>query len=279
MNINSFEMAVAIPSRNGLTKIKEFGHGGNTYVESRDSQEFAIIFKNNSASRVLAIPSVDGLCTLDGESATEKSRGYVVPAYSSVEIKGWRTSLEDINAFVFAKKEGSYSEGVGHGTQNCGVIAIKVIAEKQPDILKSIFVNWPKTEHHHHHYPMVPRPYWDYPDIWCGPTDTIRCCADVGGSTDHILGSSTYTASVNNLSLSAEAPEFDMGTAFGKHQKDKIGETDFERGAELATLLVYYASAEKLKAVGVPVDKQVTVSRPLPQAFSAGFCKAPASQS
>lgn len=303
MNINSFEMAVAIPSRNGLTKIKEYGHGGLTYVESRDGQEFAIIFRNNSASRILAVPSVDGLCTLDGQPATAQSRGYVVPAYSSVEVKGWRTSLDDISAFVFNKKEGSYAEATGNGTQNCGVIAVKVFQEK-PSIWSTLQQS--KVEHHHHHHydwndyftPIRPyRPYrpWgpyyrEYPEIWCGgiahdtsgPIDMIggdmmKCCVD-----NSSLGSGVYTASLNStlsMQTPAETPDFDMGTGFGQHIKDKVSETNFERGSELATLTIYYASAEKLKAAGVQLEKIAAVSKPLPQAFAAGFCKAPASKS
>jgi hypothetical protein len=294
MNINSFEMAVAIPSRNGLTKIKEYGHGGLTYVESRDGQEFAIIFRNNSASRILAVPSVDGLCTLDGQPATAQSRGYVVPAYSSVEVKGWRTSLDDISAFVFNKKEGSYSEATGNGTQNCGVIAVKVFQEK-PTLANVWSSLPPKTVHHHHHhydwndYFRPSHPYRPWPEIWCGGFahdyngpidmthgslggDMLKCCVDNSSS----VGGPVYSASLN---MAAETPDFDMGTGFGQHQKDTVSETSFERGTELATLTIYYASAEKLKSAGVQLEKIAAVSKPLPQAFSAGFCKAPASKS
>jgi hypothetical protein len=302
MNRGSFELSVSIPKDGRSTTIREFGHNGFTYVESREGQKFTLKIKNNSASRVLAVPSLDGLSTLDGEPATPHSRGYIIPAYTSVEIKGWRTSLEDINDFVFEKKESgkTYAEGTGNETTNCGVIAVKVFEEKQKPK--------PIVQHHHHHHhdytpvrpgwPYFPRrPYYEQPDIiWCSqslaggepiqsmnlgdsaPNQAAQSGEPMRCLSANMVGSAELTSDQKiGGAYSAKAlatPNFSMGTGFGAHQKDRVFEETFERGRELSTLEVFYTDAQALREIGIDVDKKVSVNA-MPQAFQAGFCKAP----
>jgi hypothetical protein len=313
MNKGSFELSVAINRDGRATPLREFGHNGNTYIESRDGQKFTIKFKNNRAHRVLVVPSIDGLSVLEGTPATPTSRGYIVPAYSAVEIKGWRTSLNDINEFVFERKDSgkTYAEGTGNDTANCGVIGIKVFAEKEKAKTLAQIVQ----EHHHHHHhdwpivtPVWPRkyPWYDGP-YWCsstlGPeitssglntpytgkvTDSLgatapdapdMCCfmnsvAEPEFTSDQVLGTTEkYEGNLKRM-IKAQVPQFDMGTAFGAHQTDKVTEETFERGTDLETMLIFYASAKSLAEIGIDVEKKVAVNV-MPQAFAAGFCKAP----
>lgn len=209
MNKSSFELSVLVPnSKDGrYTAIREYGHNGFTYVEGRAGQKFAIRIKNNSAARILAITSIDGLSVLDGKAATPQSRGYIVPAYSAIEVEGWRTSLEDINDFVFDKKGKSYTEGVGNDATNCGVIAVMLFEEFQKP--KPIREEHHHHHHHHHdHYPVNPwprpvwprRPYYEQPDIiWCATSQATGRTEDVGsvtfGSTGAMSGSAPNQAS------------------------------------------------------------------------------------
>lgn len=309
MNRGSFELSVAINRDGRATPLREFGHNGNTYIESRDGQKFTIKFKNNRAHRVLIVPSIDGLSVLEGTPATPQSRGYIVPAYSSIEIKGWRTSLEDINEFVFERKDSgkTYAEGTSNDTANCGVIGVKVFAEKEkPRPITQII----HEEHHHHHHdwpilpvtPIYPRnPCKPWPEYWCstsgssedgpvygslsghdqGPmltsslapdmSNMVRCMNSVAApeyTSDQTLGAPKKSL------ISATVPNFDMGTGFGSHVKDKVTEESFERGPDLETMLIFYASAKSLAEIGIDVDKKVAVNA-MPQAFAAGFCKAP----
>jgi hypothetical protein len=312
MNRGSFELSVSIPRDGRVTPLREFGHNGLTYVESREGQKFSLKFRNNTARRVLAVASIDGLSVLEGTKATQQSRGYIVPAYCQVEIKGWRTSLEDINNFVFEKKAGgkTYSEGVGEGTADCGVIAVKVFSEKEKPTPQII-----REEHHHHHHgwplvPIYPRPPWKpwFEDTyWCATSVGTTKCADPNNfntctgtvadslsasaapnapgavfmncvaepefTSDQTLGTTeNYEGQIKKGLISA--PVFNMGTGFGQHETDRVTEEHFERGSELATLEVYYTDAAALKEIGIDVDKKVAVNT-LPQSFRPGFCKAP----
>ncbi len=330
MNRGSFELSVAINRDGRATPLREFGHNGNTYVESRDGTKFTLKFKNNRAHRVLIVPSIDGLSVLEGTVATPQSRGYIVPAYSSVEIKGWRTSLEDINDFVFEKKESgkTYAEGTGNDTANCGVIGVKVFAEKEkpkPQIIRE--------EHHHHHHhdnwpwvdptppwrPPTPwKPYWHRDILYGTSCGSLGASGPVGpsgppgemGDITKCVDPNTYTGKIHTDALggiapdapemccfmnsvaepeftsdqtlglpkkgliSAQVPTFDMGTGMGAHQKDRVTEEFFERGKELEQMLIFYASAKSLGEIGIDVEKKVAVNV-MPQAFAAGFCKAP----
>ena len=131
MKYDLFELSVAVPSKHGSTKIPEYGQKGLTFVEGRRGQKFTLKLRNDAAQRVMAVISIDGLSILDGEPCTERSRGYVIPAYSTVDIEGWRTSLSKIHEFTFEPKEQSYAKGSEtNSTQNCGVIAAKFFSEK-----------------------------------------------------------------------------------------------------------------------------------------------------
>jgi hypothetical protein len=324
MNRGSFELSVAINRDGRATPLREFGHNGNTYIESRDGQKFTIKFKNNRAHRVLVVPSIDGLSVLEGTPATPTSRGYIVPAYSAVEIKGWRTSLDDINEFVFERKDSgkTYAEGTGNDTANCGVIGLKVFAEKEKPKTLAQIVNEHHHHHHHHDWPIIPTPVWPrkYPwydgPYYCttsgsslgpeitksvdpagglntpytgkvadslgafAPDSPDMCCfmnsvAEPEFTSDQTLGTTEkYEGTVKRGLISAQVPQFDMGTAFGAHLKDKVTEELFERGADLETMLIYYASAKSLAEIGIDVEKKVAVNS-MPQAFAAGFCKSP----
>lgn len=299
MNAGSFELNIAVPSHGRSTKIREYGHQGRTYVEGRKGQPFSILFRNNSAERVLAIPSVDGVSVLDGNAATDASRGYVVNAYASIEIKGWRTSLNDVAQFVFETRDGSYAATgpVGDG-RNCGVIGCVVLGENRPKV-----VIREKHVHHHHYprYPLVMRSCeWEAPPpMFCGGhavsgdveetyTTYTTNTSELGNVTGQgSTGASSATACFMNqvqaepvkptVVRQAAAPDFNLGAGFGTALVDAVAEVTFERGARLALLEIYYTDAGGLRAAGIDLHKSAAVSA-VPSVFPAafnGFCQPP----
>lgn len=279
MQNGSFELQVVVSDRS----VREFGHQGRTYVEGRKGSRFTLKFRNSSAQRVLAIPSLDGLSAIDGQPATGNSKGYIVPAYSSIEIKGWKTNLRETADFVFTDRTGASYAAQTHGAQNCGVIAVKVFAEKPappapppppppPTVIRE--------EHHHYHYPRSiwpPQIVYGASPTWVGvalpcSTGNIEplhtCCME------SLAASASSTNQVLSLS-NAEAPDFSLGTGFGQIREDVMGEAPFDRGLELATIAIYYSDAAALAAVGIELNKVAQISKPLPQAFG-GFCRPPA---
>ena len=311
MKYDLFELSVAVPSRHGTSKIPEYGHKGLTFVEGRPGQPYTLKLRNDSAQRVLAVVSVDGLNVVDGQPCTPQGRGYIIPAYSTVDIDGWRTSLSEVHRFKFEGKEQSYSKSATGETQNCGIISAKFFSEKPSPITP-----YKEVHHHHHEYPMPypvyprPTPIWPtWREVWytcqsstgqtgavgaSGPVGTTGSLSDITLKCASNMASGEYTLSnsaaqycastspgVSVNMAASEVPEFKLGTGWGEAKADSVSETAFEREKELCTLAIYYADAPALERVGIRLAKDVAVTSPsspeLPQGFP-GFCKPPVSR-
>ena len=241
------------------------------YVEGRKGQTFTLKFKNNSGSRVLVVPSIDGLSTMDGKPAAAKSGGYIVDAFGALDVKGWRTSLSESAKFEFDTKSGSYA-GKTVGETNCGVIGCLVYSEKekpQPEIRE--------IHHHHNHWnpphynPWFPTPTTTpkWPDIICnsGSTSILR------GASNSLNQSVATCNFMAHSAPTAEVEDYNLGTKFGSTQSDAVTEVEFENGVLLAELYIYYTDRAGLIKAGIDVEKKPKIVRH-PQAFT-GFCQPP----
>lgn len=273
---NGFEFAVEV----GGKRIPEYGSKGRTFIEGRKGYRYELKFRNNRAERVLVVPTVDGLSVVDGKLHGPDSTGYVVQAYSSVTITGWRTSMAEVRGFEFSDKSGSYA-GKTVEQRNCGVIGAAVYAEKKAQ---------PSEIHVHHWYSLPTPPTPSYPPLYPTSTGTplqaTYTMRSASNSMDDVVGSVQMDCSLKG-SLSADAPQsimymstqnsapdFNLGTAFGAPIKDNVTSATFERGMCLATFEIYYSDRDGLMKDGIQVDKAPELAT-FPQAFG-GFCKPPA---
>jgi hypothetical protein len=279
MQCNNFELSIEVNGRN----IREFGSAGRTYVEGRKNNRYHIKFRNNSSSRVLVVPTVDGLSVVDGNPHHDNSPGYVVQAYSSLTVQGWRTSLAEVREFEFGDKSGSVA-GKTAGTQNVGVIGAMVFAEKPKFVFHA-----PTEHHHHHHYPMPVYPsgpitiryadpgYTTCVDNTTGLVDmnaTLKCSSGIPGNVGPAGAPGVSVMYCNSLGASnAPAPDFNLGTTYGQAIQDSVTKVDFEKGLCLATMEIYYSDRDGLLKAGIQVDKAPELAS-FPQAFG-GFCKLP----
>ena len=122
---NGIDLSVTVNGR--PTRI--YTHEGRYFIESREGTEHVIEITNRNYYRVEAVVAVDGLSVMNGEPASTEDFGYVIPAYGSVKVKGYRKNLEEVGAFKFSKREQSYAADKGDSS-NVGVIAIAVWKEK-----------------------------------------------------------------------------------------------------------------------------------------------------
>lgn len=124
-----YEMRILV---RGKTIADEYYHtDGKTYIEGRNGSEYVIELMNRTANRAAFVISVDGLSVMDGQPAGTESASYIVPAYGNVHIPGWRRNDSKIASFVFFDSDNSYSNQIGHGKSNIGVIGAMVF-EEQP---------------------------------------------------------------------------------------------------------------------------------------------------
>ena len=269
----------------------EKGRNNLTFVEGKKGQPYSIQFRNNSPNRVMAIISVDGVDVVDGKPATAESRGYIVEGYASAEIKGWRTSTSEVRQFFFEDKHGSYSAATTGETTNCGVIAVKVFAEKAKPL--PMFLWTPPTvireDHHHYHHDILRTPQWGSPVYTCGlgtagstgaagaagdPGEGSFMCSSLAGETLKCASNLAHPGvSVREQDQSSQAPEFNLGTGWGAAMTDCVSLTTFDKAYEMASMSVYYTNADALQKMGIVLDKEVAVMS-MPQGFG-GFCQPP----
>ncbi len=104
-------------------------HKSRYYVMGLAGTRYGVKITNPTDTRVEAVISIDGLDALDGEDATPKKRGYVIPAYQSITIEGFRVSMNDVAAFRFGSVGRSYAASKGKA-RNVGVVGVAFFREK-----------------------------------------------------------------------------------------------------------------------------------------------------
>lgn len=219
---NGIELRLLVNGR----PMREYSHKGSTFYESRHGTNYSIKLKNDNSFKVMAVLSVDGLDVITGKAADESNKGYILDAYSAIEVKGYRISDENSAAFVFTSKGKSYVQNVKGDARNSGVIGVRVFKEKYVAPTPA-----PTVIHkHHHHYHPQPQPYYvypwnpyptypSYPNIWCSSSSGgAGMTVTTGGNVSNVtLGNNTvfgaggqsataYTVNASNQSdLGAQA--------------------------------------------------------------------------
>ena len=128
-------VSVDVYDRTDGTSLVAYAKDGHRYVVGTPGHEYALRIRNNTAERILAVTSVDGVNVVSGETASPDQSGYVIDAYGSVEIGGWRKSLEQVAAFYFTDLGDSYAARTGR-PGNVGVIGVAVFKEKRAPIAR-----------------------------------------------------------------------------------------------------------------------------------------------
>jgi len=106
-----------------------FEHRGETVIMGQHGQRYTLRVHNRTGRRIEAVVSVDGLDVVDGKSADFSKRGYLVGAWSSVDIDGWRLSQYEAATFRFGSVSSSYAASKGKA-RNVGVIGVAVFPER-----------------------------------------------------------------------------------------------------------------------------------------------------
>jgi hypothetical protein len=224
--------------------VREYDHKGNVFIEGRKGTQFSLRLKNNSSSRKLFVPSIDGLSVLNGENASFDSSGYIVNGYSSITIDGWRKSDTHVAQFYFSSPKESYGKRTGKG-QNLGIIGCAVFEEKtytrQNDLL------YKGT------YGTTDLPFKPYPIFGDGTLDISKY-------------KTVYTSSAL---CSASAG---IGTGWGQEKYSAVTTVTFERSGSPTVLEIQYNTRENLAKLGIRFNKDLQVA---PQAFPSQYCKPP----
>ena len=265
----------SVEDENG-NSLSTFVKNGRTYLLGEPGLRYNIRVRNPTGQRVEAVVSVDGRDAMSGEPGDYvNQRGYVIPAYGSVLVEGFRRSMEEVAAFRFTSPGDSYSSRMGT-PQNVGVIGVAFFPERvrpaRPVVRRPRPLPRPAPVPYDYRRgsrdmesdgfapraPSKPASRNAAPATE-GRTDSpARSRAEAKGSFDDDYGAS---GSVNNL-----------GTQFGENQQSVVSSVSFERSspthpALLSTLR--YDDADGLSARGIDVSgyRYGTLPPDEPQAF------------
>lgn len=110
-----------------------YGHRGESYVLGRLGQRYTLRVHNHSGRRVEAVVTVDGRDVLDGKPGNWSKRGYLIPAWGSVDIDGWRLSRAQVAAFRFSSVADSYAARTG-SARDVGVVGVAIFPERHTPV-------------------------------------------------------------------------------------------------------------------------------------------------
>ena len=112
-----------------------YAKNGRHYIVGTPGHEYAVRIRNCTGGRILAVTSVDGVNVISGDTAAPSQSGYVLDPWDSVEIAGWRKSMDRTAAFYFTDLADSYAARTGR-PENVGVVGVAVYQEKVNALLE-----------------------------------------------------------------------------------------------------------------------------------------------
>ncbi len=196
---------------------------GQSWIVGTPGHEYSLRLRNRTPARVLVVASVDGVNVISGDTASPSQSGYVLDAYGSMEISGWRKSLRRTAAFYFTEIPDSYAARTGR-PDNVGVIGVAVFRERAEPML----LNEPRAQ------PLEP-----------GATNAMP--------VPKAERSEAASDAMKQRDQAAAAPAPSLGTGHGRSESSNARVVHFERERATPndTLALRYDRYENLLAMGV----------------------------
>jgi hypothetical protein len=223
---------------------------GRFYFEARRGARYLVRLANRTQQRLGVVLQVDGLNVISGEQparwfGTDPGRMYVLDPWDQTEVKGWRTSLDEVRRFTFVDEERSYAARSGKANSKMGWVEVAVYRERS----RRIGSYWPWRSE---------------------PGARERSSEEREDAPPPPMAKSAPPASAPSESAEAKrAPEGMAdggraypGTGWGQRADDHVVVVDFEperNPAERITLRYEYASG--LRALGIDVRPRWTRDR------------------
>jgi hypothetical protein len=245
---NNYEVDIII---NG-SPIKSYYKNGDVYFEGRKGQEYSLRIKNNGFSRILAIPTIDGLSVLNGKEADYNSPGYVLNGYDSITIDGWRTSDSEVAEFYFSDPNDSYSKRKDK-KDNVGVIGVAIFKERYRQPITFTYTC------------QESKPYFT--------DNAFHTTSTPAGTIMSLKNSFDTTNSAMNCSCNNFNSQ-DIGTGFGDYKRSEVITVGFEKESYPDTVFtLYYNTREQLEKMGIDFNERPKYVSP--QAFPNHYCEPP----
>ena len=229
------------------------------YIVGTPGHEYALRIRNVTGQRILAVTSVDGVNVVTGDTASPSQPGYVIEAWGSVEIAGWRKSMWQTAAFFFTDHSNSYAARTGRPF-DVGVIGVAAFRERvvRPrvsigDKQESARADAPRETLGE---PRAPAASNASPPLAAAPV------APPG------FAQAPQDAERREQSADAQ-PMAKLGTGHGRSESSYARQVAFERASNdpAQIVAIQYDRYETLAALGVVPAKEQHYARRTPRAF------------
>ncbi|MDE1962218.1 MAG: hypothetical protein KGI64_09265 [Xanthomonadaceae bacterium] len=241
---------VSVIDRDTGTTLPAYQHDGKFYVAGTPGHRYGVRLTNRSGQRVLAVLSVDGVNAISGETASPDQSGYVLGAFDSTEVDGWRKSLAQIAQFNFTTLSDSYAARTGRPA-NVGVIGVAVFREKPPVWREGNVPNKISAE-----APLADR---------YSPAHSTATPAAPSSDMARAKAEGAAPAMAQAM-RPIPAPQEPLGTGHGARERSEVRYTQFVRASSQPDEIdsVWYDSYRNLVAHGVIPEPRPIAREPQP---------------
>ena len=244
--VGGYELQVLV---DGVRAPTFFG-SGETFVMGALGERYTLRVLNHTGRRVEAVASVDGRDVVDGRPADFRNkRGYIVPAWGSVDIDGWRLTRAQVAAFRFSSVAESYAARTGTARE-VGVIGAAIFPERYVPRPRPIEVPYSSTP-----------PYDDRYRDYNGHDEGSGGRAEAERNSSKSADASGPPVASAPAAPRGYAPEPSrrpgLGTEFGEAVGSSVREVTFMRANPSAPAVVLgarYNDRDGLVALGIDVE-------------------------
>ena len=272
--VKSSLVQVDVFDRQNGTALPVYQKDGRHYIVGVPGHEYAVRIRNCTNARVLVVTSVDGVNVVSGDTASPQQSGYVLEPWGSVEIAGWRKSLERTAAFYFTDLGDSYAARTGR-PQNVGVIGVAVFQERAKRIA------WREQDYRGRlaaSEATADGAKRERADAPAAPPPPAAAAASP-------MPAPSAGARDNESAAEATRQEFKdekrvlgkLGTGHGRSEDSRVTVTQFERATSspAETVAIQYDRRENLVALGVLPRPTPYIARHEPNPFPGALRFAP----
>lgn len=230
---------VSVIDRTEGRELPVYWKEGRAYIAGKPGNEYQVRVRNVAGEDLLTVVSVDGVNVITGQSARTTQSGYVLGSYASMDVSGWRKSLENTAAFYFTTLPDSYAARTGR-PDDVGVIGVALFRRKPAEPPAS-------------YEPVRPVPFAKRESA----NGTLDSRAGAGAPAPATSAAPAAPAAERDGARDSLAKQqradSPLGTGHGRLEENRTRWTEFERASPYPaeTITIYYDSARNLVAQGV----------------------------
>jgi hypothetical protein len=255
-----YELTVLIDGAPART----YHHAGETFVLGQLGSRYTLRVSNHTGRRIEAVVSVDGRDVIDGRPGDFRSkRGYLVPAWGSVDIDGWRISHAQAAAFRFSSVPDSYAARTG-SAREVGVVGVAIFPERYvpPPVYRRPYAvpgptpypyPYPRDDYRRDRsYDEAPSAEGSRSGSAPAPRDAAPPASSAEPDSGRALGKGAHAEAMPPRHRPG------LGTEYGESVSSPIYEVEFVRASAYrpSTFLgIRYNDRDGLLAMGVPLDR------------------------